>query len=169
MVAHVWPSLRQSERISTYLSESVCPVSGFPNCKTLQRKGRDVEPETAQHTPCFPPQSQCGLLLSPSVIFPSSTKKLLPNQPAQATGLYWSVLNIWLLSMSMKFNNRCIALPLTNFYWSEVSLGYSFIYIFWLSETGFLNVALAVQELTLLSRLALNSEIRLPLLPECRD
>jgi hypothetical protein len=36
-------------------------------------------------------------------------------------------------------------------------------------ETGFLCVALAVLELTLLTRLASNSEIRLPLHPKCWD
>jgi hypothetical protein len=36
-------------------------------------------------------------------------------------------------------------------------------------ETGFLSIALAVLELTLLTRLASNSEIRLPLPPECWD
>jgi hypothetical protein len=40
---------------------------------------------------------------------------------------------------------------------------------FWFFETGFLCVALAVLELTLLTRLASNSEIHLPLPlpPEC--
>ena len=38
-----------------------------------------------------------------------------------------------------------------------------------LFETGFLCIALAVLELTLQTRLALNSEIRLPLPPECWD
>jgi hypothetical protein len=37
------------------------------------------------------------------------------------------------------------------------------------SEAGFLCVALAVLELTLQTRLAWNSEIRLPLPPECWD
>ena len=37
----------------------------------------------------------------------------------------------------------------------------------WFFETVFLCVALAVLELTLLTRLASNSEIRLPLPPEC--
>jgi hypothetical protein len=36
-------------------------------------------------------------------------------------------------------------------------------------ETGFLCIALAVLELTLKTRLASNSEIRLPLPPECWD
>jgi hypothetical protein len=36
-------------------------------------------------------------------------------------------------------------------------------------ETGFLCVALAVLELTLETRLASNSEIRLPLPPKCWD
>jgi hypothetical protein len=36
-------------------------------------------------------------------------------------------------------------------------------------ETGFLCIALAVLELTLKTRLASNSEIRLPLPPKCRD
>jgi hypothetical protein len=43
-------------------------------------------------------------------------------------------------------------------------VGFCFFY-----ETGFLCVALAVLELTLLTRLASNSEIRLPLPPECWD
>jgi hypothetical protein len=46
---------------------------------------------------------------------------------------------------------------------------YLFIYLFWFSETGFLCVALAVLELTLQTRLASNSEIRLPLPPKCWD
>jgi hypothetical protein len=46
---------------------------------------------------------------------------------------------------------------------------YLFIYLFWFFETGFLCVALAVLELTLLTRLASNSEICLPLPPKCWD
>jgi hypothetical protein len=41
--------------------------------------------------------------------------------------------------------------------------------LFLFFETVFLCVALAVLELTLSNRLASNSEIRLPLLPECWD
>jgi hypothetical protein len=44
---------------------------------------------------------------------------------------------------------------------------YIYIYIYWFFETGFLCVALAVLELTLLTRLASNSEISLPLPPKC--
>jgi hypothetical protein len=43
-------------------------------------------------------------------------------------------------------------------------LGFIFLFVF---ETGFLCVALAVLELTLWTRLAWNSEIHLPLPPEC--
>jgi hypothetical protein len=43
----------------------------------------------------------------------------------------------------------------------------SFFFFFGFFETGFLCIALAVLELTLSSRLASNSEIRLPLPPEC--
>jgi hypothetical protein len=46
---------------------------------------------------------------------------------------------------------------------------YLFIYLFWFFETGSLCIALAVLELTLQTRLASNSEIRLPLPPECWD
>ena len=42
--------------------------------------------------------------------------------------------------------------------------GFLFVLFF---ETRFLCIALAVLELTLYTRLALNSEIRLPLPPEC--
>jgi hypothetical protein len=45
----------------------------------------------------------------------------------------------------------------------------SFFFFFFFSKTGFLCVALAVLELTLQTRLASNSEIRLPLPPECWD
>jgi hypothetical protein len=41
--------------------------------------------------------------------------------------------------------------------------------VFWSFETGFLCVALAVLVFTLKTRLASNSEIRLPLLPKCWD
>jgi hypothetical protein len=44
-----------------------------------------------------------------------------------------------------------------------------FFFFFWFFETGFLSVALAVLELTLQTRLVSNSEIRLPLPPECWD
>jgi hypothetical protein len=44
-----------------------------------------------------------------------------------------------------------------------------FILFFDFFETGFLCVALAVLELTLWTRLASNSEIRLPLSPKCWD
>jgi hypothetical protein len=44
-----------------------------------------------------------------------------------------------------------------------------FVFFFFFSETGFLCVALAVLELPLSTRLALNSEIGLPLPPECWD
>jgi hypothetical protein len=44
----------------------------------------------------------------------------------------------------------------------------SFLFCF-VFEAGFLCVALAVLELTLKTRLALNSEIRLPLPPKCWD
>jgi hypothetical protein len=44
-----------------------------------------------------------------------------------------------------------------------------FLFIFGFSEIGFLCVALAILELTLQTRLASNSEIRLPLPPKCRD
>jgi hypothetical protein len=40
---------------------------------------------------------------------------------------------------------------------------------FFLFETGFLCIALAVLELTLYAKLASNTEIRLPLPPKCRD
>ena len=40
---------------------------------------------------------------------------------------------------------------------------------FWVLETGFLCVALAVLELTLWTRLVSNSEIYLPLPPKCWD
>jgi hypothetical protein len=46
-------------------------------------------------------------------------------------------------------------------------LFYFFVCLFF--ETGFLCKALAVMELTLYTRLALNSEIRLPLSPKCCD
>ena len=46
----------------------------------------------------------------------------------------------------------------------------SFVLFLWFFfETGFLCVALAVLELTLWTRLASNSEIHLPLPPECWD
>jgi hypothetical protein len=41
--------------------------------------------------------------------------------------------------------------------------------IWFLFETGFLCVALAVLELTMWTRLASNSEIHLPLPPKCWD
>jgi hypothetical protein len=44
-----------------------------------------------------------------------------------------------------------------------------FIYLFWFFETEFFRIALAVLELTLYTRLALNSEIHLPLPPEFWD
>jgi hypothetical protein len=45
---------------------------------------------------------------------------------------------------------------------------YVFIYLFiWFFETVFLCIALDVLELTLYTRLASNSEIHLPLPPEC--
>ena len=44
-----------------------------------------------------------------------------------------------------------------------------FVFVFFFFETGFLCIALAVLELTLLTRLASNSEIRLPLPPKCWD
>jgi hypothetical protein len=44
---------------------------------------------------------------------------------------------------------------------------HGFLFLFF--ETGFLCIALAVLELTLYARLASNSEIHLPLPPECRD
>jgi hypothetical protein len=44
-----------------------------------------------------------------------------------------------------------------------------FFFFFWFFETGFLCIALAVLELTLQTRLASNSEIRLPLPPKCWD
>ena len=48
--------------------------------------------------------------------------------------------------------------------------GFWFLFVcFCFFETGFLSVALAVLELTLQTRLASNSEIRLPLAPECWD
>jgi hypothetical protein len=50
-------------------------------------------------------------------------------------------------------------------YFLFVCLFVCFLFLFF--ETGFLCVALAVLELTLWSRLASNSEICLPLLPEC--
>ena len=46
---------------------------------------------------------------------------------------------------------------------------YIFIYLFWFFETRFLCVALAALELSLQTRLALNSEIHLPLPPRCWD
>jgi hypothetical protein len=48
-----------------------------------------------------------------------------------------------------------------------VTFNLSFFFFFF--ETGFLCIALAVLELTLKTRLASNSEIRLPLPPECWD
>jgi hypothetical protein len=44
--------------------------------------------------------------------------------------------------------------------------GVAFFFFSFFFETGFLYIALAVLELTLYTRLALNSEIRLPLPPE---
>jgi hypothetical protein len=44
-----------------------------------------------------------------------------------------------------------------------------FFFFFGFFETGFLYIALAVLELTVWTRLALNSEIRLPLPLECWD
>jgi hypothetical protein len=44
-----------------------------------------------------------------------------------------------------------------------------FFFFSFFFETGFLCVALAVLELTLWTRLASNSEICLPLPPECWD
>jgi hypothetical protein len=53
---------------------------------------------------------------------------------------------------------------------SEFFYGFvSFCFVFLFLETGFLCIALAVLELTLLTRLALNSEIRLPLPSKCWD
>lgn len=48
---------------------------------------------------------------------------------------------------------------------------YYYYYTIYLSifKAGFLYVALTVLELSLLARLAPNSEIRLPLLPACWD
>jgi hypothetical protein len=43
------------------------------------------------------------------------------------------------------------------------------LFIFGFFETGFFCIVLAVLELTLKTRLALNSEIRLPLPPKCWD
>jgi hypothetical protein len=43
------------------------------------------------------------------------------------------------------------------------------LFLFLFFETGFLCIALAVLELTLYTRLASNSGIRLPLPPECWD
>jgi hypothetical protein len=48
-------------------------------------------------------------------------------------------------------------------------LQFFFFFFFWFFETGFLCIALAVLELTLWARLTSNSEIRLPLPPECWD
>jgi hypothetical protein len=45
-------------------------------------------------------------------------------------------------------------------------VGFFIFFIFWFFETGFRCIALADLELT---RLALNSEICLPLPPECQD
>jgi hypothetical protein len=45
----------------------------------------------------------------------------------------------------------------------------SHIFFFFFFETGFVCAALAVLELTLYTRLVSNSEIRLPLSPECWD
>ena len=53
-------------------------------------------------------------------------------------------------------------------YWLIYGFICLFIY-FWFFQTGFLYVALAVLEFTLLTRLALNSEIHLPLPPKCWD
>ena len=44
-----------------------------------------------------------------------------------------------------------------------------FVCLFWFFKTGFLCIALAVLGLTLYTRLALNSEIPLPLPPKCWD
>ena len=44
-----------------------------------------------------------------------------------------------------------------------------FLFLFLFFQTGFLCIALAVLELTLQTRLASNSEICLPLPPECWD
>jgi hypothetical protein len=44
-----------------------------------------------------------------------------------------------------------------------------FLFLFLFFETGFLCIALAELELTLQTRLASNSEIRLPLPPQCWD
>jgi hypothetical protein len=51
-------------------------------------------------------------------------------------------------------------------FWGVLGFGFWFLVFF---ETGFLCVALAVLELTLWTRLALNSEIRLSLPPKCWD
>ncbi|WP_353804540.1 hypothetical protein, partial [Acinetobacter baumannii] len=48
-------------------------------------------------------------------------------------------------------------------------LFFSFLFFFWFFETGFLSIALAVLELTLQTRLALKSEIHLPLPPKGCD
>jgi hypothetical protein len=59
----------------------------------------------------------------------------------------------------------------SNFILSFVHSWFLFLFFsfFFFVETGFLCVALAVLELTLQTRLALNSEIRLPLPPKCWD
>ena len=50
-----------------------------------------------------------------------------------------------------------------------VEIGFPFFFFFKFFETGFLCVSLAVLELILYTRLALNTEIRLPLPPKCWD
>jgi hypothetical protein len=49
--------------------------------------------------------------------------------------------------------------------WGDMSILFLFLFLFF--ETGFLYIALAVLELTLKTRLASNTEIRLPLPPQC--
>jgi hypothetical protein len=69
----------------------------------------------------------------------------------------------------------CIAVLLVVDSHSVISSGkfyllfFWFFCFFWFFETGFLCIALAVLELTLYTRQASNSEICLPLPPECWD
>jgi hypothetical protein len=53
-------------------------------------------------------------------------------------------------------------------WWTQDFFLFSFFF-FWFFKTRFLRIALAVLELTLETSLASNSEIRLPLAPECWD
>jgi hypothetical protein len=55
-----------------------------------------------------------------------------------------------------------------SWYMCQVVEAFSFCFVLFF-ETGFLCVALAVLELTLETRLASNSETRLPLSPKCWD